>query len=115
MHFSAATLGLLDFLCRKLAHLSNYAVFAVFLYYGFSGEKQPRWKPKRALACVLIAGLYSLTDEYHQSFVPGRTPALHDCAIDTMGAILGLAIIYLNWRLFSSPLTGITTQPLAGK
>ncbi len=50
------------------------------------------------LAAVLIAGLYSLTDEFHQTMVPGRGPSLRDCGIDTFGAALGILALYRDVR-----------------
>lgn len=41
---------------------------------------------------VLLCFLYSLTDEYHQSFVPGRTSLFTDCLIDTTGSIIACMI-----------------------
>jgi VanZ family protein len=83
-------------LLRKLAHAAEYAVFAM-LINGSSSEPQPfAWRPRRALWCFLIAAAYSLTDEFHQRFVPGRTPALADCGIDSLGAALGVFVYYLD-------------------
>jgi VanZ family protein len=42
-----------------------------------------RW----ALVTVLIVAGYAALDEYHQSFVPGRTAAVRDVLIDTTGGI----------------------------
>lgn len=100
LHVSGRVLDDLDFLIRKLAHLSNYTILAAFLYQAFSGDSRLAWNRKHAFVCVLAASLYSLTDELHQIFVPGRTPALHDCAIDTAGALLGITIVYLDRRFF---------------
>ena len=47
-----------------------------------------------AFAALIVAGLYSLGDEYHQSFVPGRGASLVDCGIDTAGALIGLVLLY---------------------
>ena len=41
------------------------------------------------LFAIVIAGLYAVSDEFHQSFIPGRTPLISDVAIDTLGAALG--------------------------
>lgn len=35
---------------------------------------------------------YSLTDEYHQSCVPGRTSLFTDCLIDTSGGVIACII-----------------------
>jgi VanZ family protein len=43
-----------------------------------------------------------LTDEYHQSFVPGRTASLVDSGIDTAGALLALVLLYGGKRLYAS-------------
>lgn len=45
---------------------------------------------------VLISFLYAVSDEYHQSFVPGRGPAFRDVLIDTIGASFALFGIIEN-------------------
>ena len=35
---------------------------------------------------LLVAAVYAATDEFHQSFVPGRTASVYDVLIDTSGA-----------------------------
>jgi VanZ family protein len=95
IHVSPGTLHVLNFLLRKLAHLTEYAIFAQLLYASLVGGDQSGWRPRAGLLSVLIAGAYSLTDEFHQSFVPNRTASLADCALDTTGATLGLLVIYL--------------------
>jgi len=80
---------------RKAAHLAEYAIFAYLL--GESSEEPPfPWRQRRLLACFLILVAYSLTDEYHQSFVPGRTASLTDCGIDSVGGALGMLVYYVN-------------------
>jgi VanZ family protein len=84
------------FLFRKLAHLTEYAIFAM-LVYGSGREADPfRWLPERALWSLIIVGIYSATDEFHQSFVPGRGPPVVDSAIDTTGAALGMLLFYFR-------------------
>ncbi len=48
---------------------------------------------------LLIAVGYGLTDEFHQSFVPGRTATLGDVAIDALGATLGVVAAEAGVRL----------------
>jgi VanZ family protein len=43
--------------------------------------------------------LYAITDEYHQSFVPGRSPRGMDVGIDALGAVLGLLPAFIRPRL----------------
>jgi len=68
----------------KLAHLITYAVLAGLLRAGGLA-------PAPALA---TAALYGLSDEWHQSFVPGRDASLADWAADVSGAVLALWLFH---------------------
>ena len=46
------------------------------------------------LLAVLLTVAYGLTDEVHQSFVPGRTPELRDLAADALGAAAGAGLVW---------------------
>jgi len=93
---SPQTFEVLHHLMRKAAHMTEYAVFCLLLYAAFLDADDFEWRPRLALRSVVIAGIYSLTDEYHQTFVPGRTPSIIDCGIDTAGAALSTLIV-LAW------------------
>ena len=101
LHFnlSAVSFEILHHLVRKLAHLTEYAIFAMLLYGSVADDNPFRWRPPRALACLLIPALYSLTDEFHQVFSSGRGPSLIDCGIDTIGASIGILLSYFIGRL----------------
>ncbi|MFZ2371781.1 MAG: VanZ family protein, partial [Trichococcus flocculiformis] len=45
---------------------------------------------------LLFVFLYASSDEFHQSFIPGRGPAFTDVLIDTAGGLTG--IILFEWR-----------------
>jgi VanZ family protein len=96
---SAETFRLLHHIIRKLAHLSEYAIFCMLLYGSFSGGQDFSWRGRRALAAVTIAAIYSLSDEFHQLFVAGRGASLVDCGIDAAGASVGMLLIYARARL----------------
>ncbi len=102
LHIALApgTFLVLHFFLRKLAHLSEYAILSSLLYASLQKGGPLAWRARTALGCVLIAGVYSLTDEFHQLFVPGRTGSLIDSGIDTTGASLGMLLVYANDRLF---------------
>lgn len=51
-------------------------------------------------AAVLCAALYGATDEWHQSFVPGRSAAVDDLAADTSGAALAAGLAWV-WAAVS--------------
>lgn len=77
---------------RKLAHFSLYAVGGM-LTFAFMNEFKISTK-KKILFSILLCCAYSITDEVHQLFVPGRSGEVRDVLIDTSGAILGIAIFY---------------------
>ncbi|MGD0920584.1 MAG: VanZ family protein [Terriglobia bacterium] len=99
VNISADQFATLHFLVRKLAHLTEYAMFSLLLYGGLSGGKQFAWRARTGWRCVAIAAAYSLTDELHQSFVPGRGASLVDCSIDTAGAALAMLFLYASSRI----------------
>ena len=93
---SPHTFEVLHHLMRKAAHMTEYAVFCLLVYAAFLDADDFEWRPGLALRSVVIAAAYSLTDEYHQRFVPGRTSSIVDCGIDTAGAAIATLIV-LAW------------------
>jgi len=51
---------------------------------------------KAMIYAVLFSVLYGVTDEWHQVYVPGRTPDIHDLVNDTIGATAG-ALLFFYW------------------
>jgi len=86
-------LDLLNTLLRKSVHLTEYAVLAVFLYNSLKPVGDPSWSRRATFWALLASGIYSLTDEFHQLFVPGRHASLFDSAVDTTGAFVGLFML----------------------
>jgi VanZ family protein len=73
-----------------LAHFTEYAILAGLLVFATG------WRPPTvglALALVLACSLWGVTDEFHQHFVPGRTPDPVDWATDTAGAAVSVAAL----------------------
>ena len=42
---------------------------------------------------IVVGLIYAITDEFHQSFVPGRGPSVTDVCIDTAGVFAGILIV----------------------
>jgi VanZ family protein len=79
--------GGFDFDVKKGGHMTGYAMLAASFLYALAGSQR---LTKRILAfSVILAGLYAMTDEFHQMFTPGRTPSWIDVSIDTVGATIG--------------------------
>jgi len=71
----------------KILHGLAYAGLGALLVPGL---RAAGFSPGGALlVAVALAGLYGATDEFHQSFVPGRTADVLDWAADTLGAAIG--------------------------
>ena len=80
---------MLELLVRKGGHMAEYAV--LFGLYRramrLSGARRP------GIAALAMCAAYAGTDEFHQSFVDGRGPAVTDVGIDIAGACAAWALI----------------------
>ena len=83
----------------NLAHIPAYAVltflwFKAFALRGFG-------KRSKVLSVIILACLlaFAVSDEFHQSYVPGRTASLMDIGLDILGMILG----FLAFRFHRKP------------
>lgn len=70
-----------DLVLRKFAHITEFAI--LFLLLARPLEKSLKWT-------LLFSLLYAASDEFHQSFVPGRWASLADFCFDAAGVFLGL-------------------------
>jgi VanZ family protein len=75
-----------DWAVKKGAHAFGYGLLALSYRRGLGATRSAGW-----LAWIL-ALLYALGDEYHQSFVPGRHASLTDVAIDGIGSGSALSL-----------------------
>jgi VanZ family protein len=87
------TLGELNILFRKSAHIFVFGVLAILFFKCFAPIKF-----SYVLAWVFTV-LYAIFDEWHQSFVPGRVASMKDVMFDSFGAMVALLLIYFFVRL----------------
>ncbi len=78
-------LGLTGWLLTLGGHFVVYFVLMVLLVLALRASSNLASKQIYIIA-FLLAALYGLSDEYHQSFVPGRTATIADWLIDLIGA-----------------------------
>ena len=84
---------------RKRAHFGIFAVEGALLSAALMVTLRRKSGLGAALACALCAGMAAL-NEYHQSFMEGRSCELRDMLIDSGGAVAGaLAAALLLWLL----------------
>ena len=77
---------------RKLAHFTIYTIGGILIALFIN---QFNIKETRKIIYSCSAGcLYSITDEIHQLFVPGRAGMIQDVIIDTLGVMLGVALVW---------------------
>lgn len=75
----------------KFLHTGAYAVMAVFSWRAFRHLGLFSWT--LAALSFLFCSLYGLSDEWHQSFVPGRESSSADWLADSLGAALAVGIL----------------------
>jgi VanZ family protein len=95
-NISEARLATIHFLTRKLAHFSEYAVLAFLARRAFITSSSAFIRRYWFQIGLLLVVVYALLDEYHQSFVPSRTPSIYDSAIDVAGGLTVLLIFKLS-------------------
>ena len=97
-NLSEARFAAVHFLTRKAGHFTEYAVLAFLARRAFITSSRTflvRYWFRLGLALVVT---YGLLDEFHQSFVPSRTPSIYDSAIDVAGGLTVLLILKLYGR-----------------
>ncbi len=78
----------------KIHHLAAYFIMGILswrLCRHLKTESHTRF-----MISLGFCSIYALTDEWHQSFVPGRDADVFDWIADTLGALLSITLF--NWR-----------------
>jgi len=85
-HAAMATLLEIHHVIRKSGHFTEYFILSLLVLRGMRGDSRDvrlGW----AITAVAIVACYASLDEIHQIFVPGRTPAIADVLLDTVGGL----------------------------
>ena len=91
-------LGKIEHIIRKLAHFSLYTLVGILSMSLMSTYKIKQIK--RIGLSLGIGFLYAISDEFHQSFVPGRGPMVSDVFIDTFGVVFGIVVVMIIIKIF---------------
>lgn len=92
----SALFSRVDIGVRKIAHFTEYAILGGLLVLLFRIRRV-----RLILLPWLIGTLYAVTDEWHQSFLPGRSCDPKDVLIDACGVLIGVLISFTllqRWR-----------------
>ena len=107
---SAVEMEFFNHILRKLAHFFLYWVLGCGLY----GLLLRQDRLPQIPAALVLGAAYASLDEYHQSFVQGRTPGVRDVLIDSCGVLAGCAVIaalaQLSRELPADPGTGNASE-----
>jgi VanZ family protein len=78
-----------EIVLRKLAHVTEYLILTLLLLRALHRSGLALTVPLAAA----VALAYASSDEWHQSFVPGRTATPRDVAIDCIGIALAMLAV----------------------
>lgn len=96
---SSPNFELAHYILRKSGHVLAYGLLG-FLYFRAVRSARSGWTLRWAVIAVVLAVIVASLDEWHQSFVPGRTSTPLDVLIDGAGATLAQigARAYALWH-----------------
>ncbi len=77
-----------------IPHFIEYVVFAGLVSAALWTTKKELPAGRLGLWAIIITGLYAVTDELHQAFIPGRTPDIRDWAVDVGAAVVVAVVVY---------------------
>lgn len=101
--FAASSLtdvpGLPGGLSSYTGHFVGYALLGALALRGFARARWGGVANAPAAWAVVVSSAYGITDEFHQSFVPGRQASVEDWVADTLGALTGVLLAMLAARV----------------
>lgn len=85
--------GIWDFILRKTAHMGEFAILFVLVCRAVRMRGVASRTSLVSGATITLA--YAASDEYHQSFVPGRTASVRDVLFDLAGILIAFAAVVI--------------------
>ena len=86
----------------KLLHMVGYAVLGVLALRAFHGGFE-HLRSKQTLYAALAVILWGISDEFHQSFVPGRDASSWDVVADALGFGFAALVFATVWSRSARP------------
>ncbi|WP_281391318.1 VanZ family protein [Alkalicella caledoniensis] len=83
-----------DFWIRKVGHGFVYFILTLLAYWAFSKYSPYYVSGRPLLWAVAFSVIYAISDEYHQTLVPGRHGVYTDVIIDSIGVAMAALLIY---------------------
>ncbi|HEY5538183.1 MAG TPA: VanZ family protein [Thermoplasmata archaeon] len=79
----------------KALHALEYGLFALLLAMAIATVRDSRIHSYAAVLAFIVAALYGVSDELHQTFVPSRVGDLIDLAWDVAGAAIAAVAFHV--------------------
>ena len=94
---SPEAIAQIQFVVRKAAHVTEYAILAMLLWRALRGGWRSITSTSRSTIMISTMAwvgstIVATADEYHQAFIASRSSSPMDVMIDSAGAIVGLLI-----------------------
>lgn len=96
---------MIHFFVRKFAHMTEYLLLALSLQLPVTAwlSKFFAWK-NRILLGFFATVLFAALDEFHQTFVPGRSGNFTDVCIDSIGAMIASLFLFIFYSVYQKKL-----------
>lgn len=91
--FNISNIEMLNYVIRKIAHITEFFVLGILVMNLIHCYN------KKTYIAIILCIIYAISDEFHQSLVPGRSPQIYDVLIDTVGSSLGISIYKLLTKI----------------
>jgi VanZ family protein len=88
-------------LLRKAGHFVGYFTLSALLFRSWRAtfpRLSTRWCFQWATLAFFVTALVSALDEWHQTYLPSRTGALHDVMLDSVAGLVAQVLIYAVLR-----------------
>lgn len=83
---------------RKVGHVVGYGILSILLFRAWKATiivpSASRWCWRWAQLAFFMTALVASLDEWHQSFLPSRTGAVHDVLLDSAAGLAAQILIY---------------------
>jgi len=95
-----------NYIVRKSAHFTEYAILGALLFRAFRAGDSVRWRFRWALYSFVFSVSWALLDELHQTFTRTRGGSIWDSLLDSSGALfmlVGIAFVTRKARIDAGP------------
>jgi VanZ family protein len=97
-HASKHTMATFNYVVRKSAHFTEYAILGALLFRAFRAGDSVRWRFRWAVYSFVFSVSWALLDELHQTFTRTRGGSIRDSLLDSSGALFMLIAISIVAR-----------------